>query len=397
MIIARQLKVGYRIVLTLSIIMFFTVESKEAFTGDWDSETISSDRVRITGFSSSDSTFRFTKPDQVFNDITQREGYQPVCLNVQSRCPEWTASAGLIFLTRQTGGQFFQGGAIGEEMEGEGGIIRQGNFNMGGASLLGSKDVNFDYRAGYNIDVTRHYQNIDLHFNHFAVGGWNSTNSINGAAGSFSIAAPGFLVSNFTQARMTFTSSIASAELNAKRKTDSRFTPFVGLRWVQLNEGLLQQTNLVGPLAPAYKIDTRNDLFGLQIGADVLIKSTERFQLTGTGKFAIAGNAARNQIRSFPGAGAGNLAIIESGGTNTAFIFDFALKGKMHLSDHVALTGGYNIILLSQLALTPGQLKGNQMSTGVPIAAFSPLGSQTLDTNDFLIVHGGQINLEVTW
>ncbi len=295
--------------------------------------------------------------------------------------PQWTVSVGAIFLRREKG----DGSAL----------VRQGFVNPNGAPLLSASEFRFSHQTGYNIDITHHGKDFDLHFNHFAVDGWNSTGVVTGPVEQFASVAPGFLTTPGDLVRMTYTSDIASIEFNLKPHTDSIITPFVGFRWIELNERLFQEHSFLGVETPGFSIDTRNDLYGLQIGADVQLINTSHIELIGIGKFAIAGNAARNNMRSF--IGGTTLPQIESGGIGTAFIYDLALKGKVHLSDHVSVTGGYSVIILSQIALAPSQLQQNQINTVVNTASTAPLGSRHIDRGDFLIVHGGQVSLEVTW
>ena len=83
--------------------------------------------------------------------------------------------------------------------------------------------------------------------------------------------APGGLLDGGGRIQMDYSSNLASGELNLKPHYNSMFRPFTGFRWLQLNERLLQYSSFGIPLEPAVNIDTHNDLYGLQLGTDLLL------------------------------------------------------------------------------------------------------------------------------
>ncbi len=330
-------------------------------------------------------------PEQVFDQAYSDQAYEPI---IAESLPTWKVSVGSVFLNRARGDKTT--------------LVRAGNFALGGASLLDARSFDFDHRFGLNVEATRHMESFDLHFNAFQVSGWNDAVGFVGPLGTFSSTFPAALNSFDTFSNFLYSSEFASAEINVKARTDSAITPFVGFRWVQLNEKLVGSNDAfpgiggTGLTTPLFSSDTQNDLFGLQVGADVLIYESERFEFTGTGKFALAGNAARNELTTSQALINANPVgtfnpRVGSASTKLAFIYDFGLKGKVKVTDNVAFTAGYNVIILSKLALAPGQLERNQLIIPVPAAPLSPPGTTSLDTGDVLIIHGGQLNLEVTW
>ncbi len=329
-------------------------------------------------------------PEQVFDQAYSDQAYQPM---YAESLPEWKVSVGSVFLNRARGDKTT--------------LVRAGFFALGGTPLRDASDFNFDYRFGLNVEATRHFETFDLHFNAFQVSGWNDAVGFAGPAGSFSDTAPATLITFDTLSNFLYSSEFASAEMNAKARTDSAITPFIGLRWVQLNEKLVIGNDFIGGVRgtgvtiPQYSSDTQNDLFGAQVGADVQIYGSDRFEFTGTGKIALAGNAARNELttsQALQNAGIGTFAQrVGSASTKLAFIYDLGLKGKVKLTDNVSFTAGYTVIILSKLALAPGQLERNQLFIGATAAPLSPPNTTSLDTGDVLVIHGGQLNLEVTW
>ena len=122
--------------------------------------------------------------------------------------------------------------------------------------------------------------------------------------------------------------------------------------------------------------------------------------MTATGKITIAANAARNHVQlSGITAGLGFTNEFGTGTTKAAFIYDLAMNGKYRISEHVSLTGGYNVMFLSHVALAPGQIEHNSADSppgggfGIPT---SPAGSRSVNRGS-LLVHGGKAALEITW
>ena len=119
-------------------------------------------------------------------------------------------------------------------------------------------------------------------------------------------------------------------------------------------------TNL--PAIPfGYSASTRNRLYGFQLGATAQLLSRSRYNLDAFGKAGIFGNSsAQNSDFS-----TGIVTVPAHGsGTNTAFIGELGTTGKMQLTDHLALRGGYRLLWLDGVALASDQLAASDFANG---------------------------------
>ena len=135
-----------------------------------------------------------------------------------------------------------------------------------------------------------------------------------------------------------------------------RVTVLAGFRWLELREDL--QGTLVPPTfswePPFWNTDTRNNLYGFQIGADGKLFDYGRFSINGLVKAGIYDNQADQltEVSIF------KVARPSFASTNhAAFVGEIDLQCKYQVTKRLSLKAGYEAIWLEGVALAPGQIQ----------------------------------------
>jgi hypothetical protein len=146
---------------------------------------------------------------------------------------------------------------------------------------------------------------------------------------------------------LEFTSEIQSAELNVRHNVREWLTLLAGFRYI----GFMESVDFTAPafdLLSIWQLDTENNFYGLQIGADIgLLRLFDRFEITSVVKAGVFGNDAewRHAVENFEAA-----VVFESRFDEAAFAGEWMLGGTFHLNDHSAIRGGYQMLWLKDVA-----------------------------------------------
>lgn len=176
------------------------------------------------------------------------------------------------------------------------------------------------------------------------------------------------------------TTSLYNIEANGRLNLSSRVTLLAGFRWLQLNDnlqGTLTPTDLTAPTwkkhhfydnifqikpgeqpagnyPPFWNTSTTNNLYGVQIGADVKILELGRFSLEGLIKSGIFDNNATQST------GVSMQKVVypsQATTNNSAFVGEAGLQLKYKIIKGLALKVGYTALWLDGVALAPGQIR----------------------------------------
>lgn len=140
--------------------------------------------------------------------------------------------------------------------------------------------------------------------------------------------------------------------------------------------------------------DTENRLSGAQVFVAVNGAPAEFFQLEGflrLGLFYNSINASTIELVGGSGADDGVYQrVFNEKSSKVSFGFNPGLRALVHLTDYVSLTAGYEILLLTGIALAPDQIGNIQTNL---------LGTQTYstDASGVFFAHGGNVGLEIRW
>lgn len=132
-----------------------------------------------------------------------------------------------------------------------------------------------------------------------------------------------------------------------------------GLRYMRLNEDIT--ASFPGFTGEIYT-QTRNDLFGVQLGADIdVLRSLDLpFSLICFGKAGVF--YSDNRLASFPNAaGAVTLGRTSDSTSQAAFVGELGLKTQANVTDWLTLDAGYQLLFVDGVALAGEQPRGIDM------------------------------------
>jgi len=189
-------------------------------------------------------------------------------------------------------------------------------------------------------------------------------------------------------------SSLQSAEVNRRFPTDGRLGWLMGFRWVEWNDALGLTSLTTYDVDPSYTNDyftqTRNDLYGLQVGADSILYGLGRsFRVEGIGKAGVYYNDAR-QSSSFTTGQTGESLAVSTATGRAAFVGEVGLTGVYDITERISVRAGYAIFWLGGLALAPAQYGVNTLCPNDPIKGAT-------DTGGSVVVQGLSLGLEGRW
>jgi hypothetical protein len=173
--------------------------------------------------------------------------------------------------------------------------------------------------------------------------------------------------------------NLYSAEANGRLTVSSRVTVLAGVRWFQLNDtlqGTVTPADLTAPTwkqtcpvcnifqitpggpagnyPPFWTTSTTNNLYGVQIGADVKMLDLGRFSLGGLMKIGLFDNHAEQST----GVSLAKVVYPSQATTNhAAFVGEAGLQLKYQVNEGVALKVGFDVLWFDGVALAPGQIQ----------------------------------------
>ncbi len=113
---------------------------------------------------------------------------------------------------------------------------------------------------------------------------------------------------------------------------------------------------------------------------------TGRLRINGFAKIGIFHNTADQNSNLNDPANLGELSVVANG-SHTAFLCELGLIGSYHLSQHVALRGGYQVMWIEGVALATRQIPVTNLIAGTADIAIS----------GGLFYHGATAGFEITW
>ena len=286
----------------------------------------------------------------------------------------WLVRADAIFLDRSTA-DGAQSLAFGDPL------------NPKGTEVLNTGQLSFPVRSGPRISLS-HCGNDrrSLEVNYFMIDSWLSSTSRSGSiAVQFpSFAHPPLPPGPFGDASFSYISRMYSFETNLRRVSQAGWlTWIIGFRYVELSEEF-GATFATGGGVSRYSIDTRNHMYGFQLGGEAHIWQRNNWSVDGWFKAAVMGNAANQSTFEDVSAIGGATATAAARGDQTAFLGEFGLSATYQISCRLAARAGYQVFWLDRVALAPEQLDNTNPS--IPLA--------TLDLTGDLFLHGGFVGLE---
>ncbi|MGI8977687.1 MAG: hypothetical protein ACR2FY_00530 [Pirellulaceae bacterium] len=255
----------------------------------------------------------------------------------------------------------------------------------GGATLVDAADYRFEYRGGIDFGAIRDL-NDDwaVDFRYFAIDSWTASQSSTLSAGGsiLNIASP-VVFFGFPTTDSTYGSNLYSTEINLRRKL-GWLQPFVGYRYVELNEDL---NFLINPAPLLYNEAADNRMHGFQFGAEANVwNNGGSFRLDSWVKAGIYYDLIRHHSAfEFP---AGNplLPPVNQRDNNTAFLGEIGAVGVYQLTDTISIRGGYQLLWLDGVALASEQVPTSNFFTDTDA-----------DVHGDVFFHGALVGVEARW
>ena len=249
-----------------------------------------------------------------------------------------------------------------------------------GRTVLDAASFEFQHEINPRVQLSRPLGNdFGIELSYFGIYNWNSTRN---RSGDLVFHGPGFTLGvNPASFGVQYSSEMHSAEVNLLRPINECLVLSAGLRYLYFNDNLFAD-ELTTPFAEVLRVDTRNNLFGGQLGGKVLLFDIEEyFRLEGTWNFGLYADQSRQHTStSFLGPPVGADA------WKTAFSAQVGLAGTYRMTEHMVLRFGYQVMWLTGVALAPDQIPVTDLSTTT--AAVS---------TDDLFLDGAHVGLEIIW
>lgn len=284
--------------------------------------------------------------------------------NLVDKTPLWSVSAGSIFLHRSRPDT----AAIVTPPTGTPGVVINGT------------DFGFDWNAGPDVSLTRRCSNGLIWEGRYFGDYSADANARIPNITSFRAAGIGITILGGGSLDAFYRTQLNSSELNLHKPVTDKITILGGFRWVEIEDRL--RLNIASPVT-FLSWEEQNRLYGAQLGTRLsFTESANPFRLNLSAKAGIYGNVADNRLTS---------TILSSdfnSETKTAFLGEANLLGTYHLTKHISIGGGYQVMWLDNLALA---------SDAAAITKQVPGGTASPVPEGRLFYNGALAAMELTW
>ncbi|MGD9633120.1 MAG: BBP7 family outer membrane beta-barrel protein [Pirellulales bacterium] len=279
--------------------------------------------------------------------------------------PVWTGRVGAVILDRS---------------KPEGDVIARPAGGLIAVSAGG--DFDFDWSGGVDVYLARETSGVGVEVRFFQVD-FNSAFDY-GDTGDLEIGHTSVL--NLFDVDAAYDSQLYSTEVNVRVPTSQRVTWLAGFRWVELQEKLNYDIDLLSLVNNDFRWNTDNHLYGGQMGVDLRLWDLESpLSINSSLKAGVYGNDAENNFRYR----VNNFSILQGGAaeSNVAFVGDIGVNLSYQVTRHFALLGGYQLLWINGAALASDQ------------AAYTlqQLDLDVVTTQGDVFYHGALTGALVTW
>lgn len=253
------------------------------------------------------------------------------------------------------------------------------------AENLNAADFHFTTEAAVDLSLSKAIGNCNaLELRYFGVDDWDArvaAATTRGELLQFN-AAPPVTAEAGDAITASYSSELQNAEINFRHLFSDWLEVLAGFRYVELNER--GSGSLVNADVPfSYLAATRNRLYGAQLGAQALLWNGDLFRLDIDSKAGIFGNDAIHSALVKT-----NVAALPAGGgkSQTSFVGEIGVNGATHITENLALRGGYRLLWIDGVALASDQLAATNFFTGTGITGSGDV-----------FYHGAFAGLELTY
>lgn len=245
--------------------------------------------------------------------------------------------------------------------------------SVGGVDVLDARDLDFDESFAFRVTATLPSDcGCDLQISYLTSHDFRDSAEFTGAVQDVFFD----LVGNVTELDLQYESNLDSLEFNIRSRQWKTVAPIAGLRFLQIDE-TAEQIDVTNSLQFTGNVD--NELYGFQLGADVLLGQWGPVRLEST----IKGGVYYNDVNLL-----GDTATVDLNRSfsHIAFVGEVGIAGVWQLGPRHAVRIGYQSMLFDGVAMLFDQYDNFSITTGQ--------GSLDLGRTSYL---GGFISFEATW
>jgi hypothetical protein len=326
--------------------------------------------------------FSQATPDQPLGERCRDVGCRPSCCDSR-----WTASADFIIFDRV--------GSVNRTLvETVSGTVSSKDLEKTrGTEVLNADELRQGFAGGPRLSLIHHGENeVNLEFVYFQIDGWSDGQAVGPDPNDWLVmrAPGGFLQAQDNKQKQMmvwdYASRLYNAELNVRWNPCSRVTALAGFRWVNLSEDL-QGTLPPERTVPFWNNQTKNNLYGFQIGADAKLFECGRLSIDGVLKTGIF----NNHVDEMTAVSIYRMLFMESASTNhCAFLGETGVQCKYQVTERLSFKAGYEAIWLQGVALAPAQIAETH-SHILPPVSVQALG---VNCGSGVFYHGATVGLE---
>jgi len=270
-----------------------------------------------------------------------------------------------------------------------------------GGSVLNADDVDFGHTPGFRLLIGRRFGDLGIEGSWLWTDTWSGDIVVSSANGDLvgPFVSEGALLNRHTYIEHIPSSTVlvdldsptsATVHLNtfsqiehqSKLRTGdlnltarlmetsiSNLTFLAGFRYADLEERFGYNSTSVVPVpagivatvnSPGQSIQTRNRLFGPQLGLKIDAGIREKLMLNMSAKTTLAYNEIDRDLAWSPDATNAALNVFTSSSDSTAsFLGEFSLTGALYLTTNLSLHAGYEVLVLSDIALAADNFERN--------------------------------------
>jgi hypothetical protein len=262
-------------------------------------------------------------------------------------------------------------------------------------SLFDASAFSFDYEIGPDVTLTRSFGGGSLvKARVFGVDGWSDSKSFFAPFGANLNANPPVggppAPPPARQVHLDYDSELFSAEINCGTAVSNGLTFLAGFRYLQINEELdALRTNpfLPGNIS-SIVVETRNALYGLQVGGEANLRSTDLWRVDAFLKVGVFANDAQNSLDYFQTAGAD--WVNKDDTTHVSWMGETGISAALQFTPSISLKAGYQILWLTDIAEAGEQVPRFNI---VPL----PAVGNGIDVNGTTFYHGANAQLVFVW
>lgn len=263
-----------------------------------------------------------------------------------------------------------------------------------GTVRLDAGDFNYDYETGYELSLSRRFGSCwDLEARYLSIDDWRDSRAIalDGGIGTILTTPPTPFI-GFGAGVATATSELESFELTPWYQATDQIRLGAGFRWLRFDDSLALAFIPDAGASSLVDIGARNDLYGFQLGADVLLINAGRFSLESMGKIGIYGNHSRHAVVVADPVGDPDATVgIGDREDDIAWVGEAGITAGYAINCRWTARVGYQLLWIDGLALAPEQLSSTTALGGIDPAR------TTTNTDGDVLLHGLTVGLQVRW